>query len=101
MTRDDRIARKADRMYDAIRRAEQLHIQIPLWIVAAANAYDESMSDTVAEATDTAATCVRCDTLLRTSQRNGFIGDNLDDAIAWAVRQMGEAHRLRRERGDA
>lgn len=37
------------------------------------------------------------DKLLYDAQGNGFIGDNIDDAIEWAVRQMAEAHRLRRE----
>jgi hypothetical protein len=37
------------------------------------------------------------DRLLHDAQRNGFIGDNLDDAIAWATRQMGESFRLRAE----
>jgi hypothetical protein len=37
------------------------------------------------------------DQLLRDAQKNGFIGDNIDDAIGWAVRQMAAAHQLRRE----
>jgi hypothetical protein len=37
------------------------------------------------------------DQLLRDAQQNGFIGDNIDDAIAWAVRQIAAANKLRRE----
>lgn len=39
--------------------------------------------------------------MLYDAQGNGFIGDNVDDAIAWATRQMGESFRLRKERDRA
>ena len=32
---------------------------------------------------------------LHDAQGNGFIGDNVPDALSWASRQMGEAYRLR------
>lgn len=51
--RETRILKAADRMLDAIKTAQRLRIPLPVWLVAAADAYDYAMSDPEAEALDT------------------------------------------------
>ena len=52
LARANRIARAADRMFDAIRARQTLAAILHPSIIAAADAYESSMSDPEAEATD-------------------------------------------------
>lgn len=65
LNRANRIAGKADRMFDAIRELQQPGIRdVPARlrsVIKSADAYDLALSDPAAEATDVPVLCRRCE----------------------------------------